>query len=515
MGARISETVSSNNRVEPVRAETPRATNTETTRATVAAPVETANQPTGADKINALQTFGTRLRERVENLFGARTPPPVFSKEATVTRTGGQIVIDAGAGDDRIGVAQDPKTGAVTVSVNGESQTFTGRDRNNLVIRAGDGNDHLWVDENVSVNLRLEGNDGHDFIRAGGGHDRIEGGAGNDRLHGNGGNDYINGSTGDDVVYADAGNDTVYGGDGADELYGNDGNDYLEGSKGDDTINGNDGDDTISGGIGDDTLNGNYGDDALYAGQGKDTVNGDDGRNKLYVQADDAVQASGEGISNAVVTVELKGNPGGTGVRVTGSAEFRERVEADLEMLRSSPVGRQMLTSFDEAQADDGVTVTIQQLDENNGYADWENRTRPTRPQPVLDPATNTPGTPNSATISYNPTFAPTFDHTDGTSAYTPPIAVLYHEMAHAYDYTHGTFRAEIYNGTDATDSGRNLRVGERVAVGLDIDHDNDPRTAERSDDAVHPDELTENALREEMNLELRKNYILAGLSKV
>ncbi|QUV84705.1 hypothetical protein [Chloracidobacterium aggregatum] len=62
-----------------------------------------------------------------------------FSREATVTRVNGQVVIDTGAGDDQIRVTQDARTGDVTVSVNGESRTFTGNDRNNLVIRAGAG----------------------------------------------------------------------------------------------------------------------------------------------------------------------------------------------------------------------------------------------------------------------------------------------------------------------------------------------------------------------------------------
>jgi len=512
---KVGDAVSTNNNIQQVNnnVQTTEKTGNTEVKTSTTIPVENTN---GAEKVNDLKTFGIRIKDKITGLFGGETPPTeVFNKEATVTRTGGQVIIDAGKGDDQIGVSQDAK-GNVTVTVNGESQTFSGADRNNLVIRAGEGNDNIWVDENVTVNLRLAGGDGDDFIRGGGGHDKLEGGAGNDRLHGNGGNDYINGSVGDDIIYGDTGNDTVYGGDGADTLYGNDGNDYLEGSKGNDTVYGNDGNDTISGGIGDDNLNGNYGDDVLYAGQGTDTLNGDDGNNRIFSQKGDVNQQNTGGINNTVVTVELKGNPGGTGVIVTGSDEFRERVEADLEMLRSSPTGRQMLTSFDEAQQNDGVTVTIQELpNENNGYADWENRLKPTQPQPNLNPTTGAIGTPNSATISYNPQFAPTFEFTDGTEAYTPPVNVLFHEMGHAYDYTHGTFRAEIYNGNDTNDSGRNLRVGERVAAGLPIDHDNDPKTAERTDDANHPDELTENALREEMNLQIRTSYIIARMTKV
>jgi hypothetical protein len=53
----------------------------------------------------------------------------------------------------------------------------------------------------------------------------------------------------------------------------------------------------------------------------------------------------------------------------------------------------------------------------------------------------------------------------------------------------------------------------ERVAVGVPLDHDNDPRTPEQLDNANHPYALTENGIREEMNLQLRRSYVLARLS--
>lgn len=446
--------------------------------------------------------------------FDGTTAPSVFSSEATVTRTGGQVIIDSGAGDDQIGVMQDSTTGDITVNVNGESQTFTGRDRDNLVIRAGNGNDTIWVDENVKVNLRLEGQDGDDFIRAGGGNDKIEGGAGNDRLHGAGGADYINGSTGEDIIYGDDGDDVVYGGDDNDQIFGNAGNDYLEGSKGDDEIYGNDGNDIISGGLGSDYLRGAYGNDAIYAGQGKDDIYGDDGTNQIYSQTDDTVQTNGDGVNNNVVPVDLTGTPGTTGVIVNGSDEFRERVEADLEMLRSSPAGRQMLEGFDQANRDDGVTVTINGFTENNATADWANRLNPSAPQPFLDPVTGARGTPNSSTINYNPSLTPAFENANGSITVEVPSTILFHEMAHAWDFTHGTFRNNTYTGTDPLDSGR-FRNGERVAVGVPIDHDGDPTTPEQRDDAIHPYALTENGLRTEMGMDTRNQYHIVRMVRV
>ena len=481
---------------------------------TTTAPLNDSNSGANS-KLSDVRTSSNSIKDRLQSFDGTKPAPAGFSTEATVTKTGGQVIIDSGAGDDQIGVSQDQKTGNNTVTVNGEAQTFSGSDRDNIVIRAGDGNDNIWVDENVTVNLRLEGQNGDDFIRGGGGNDKIEGGDGNDRLHGGSGDDYINGSKGEDIIYGDKGNDVVYGGDGNDQLYGNDGNDYLEGSKGDDEIYGNDGNDIVSGGIGNDYLRGNYGDDVLYAGQGTDDVYGDDGNNKIYSQADDTIQASEGNVRNTVVTVELKGNPGGTSVIINGSDEFRERVEADLEMLRSSTTGRQMLEGYDEAFANNNVTVTINESSANSGSASWANIGNPSAPQPYVDPATGTPGTPNSAEINYNPSYMPTYTYSDGTSTESIPTVVLFHEMAHAYDFTHGTFRNEEYTGTDNIDNGGGLRSGERVAVGLPIDNDNNATTTEQTDNAVHPDNLTENGLREEFGMAQREHYIGTGKSRV
>lgn len=496
---------------EPVKAKT----NTET-KPPVSTPTELDNSSGANTRTGDLASFGDSIKNKIQSLFnGGKVQPAGFSSEATVTRTGGKTVIDAGDGDDQINVQQDPKTGDVTVVVNGEAQTFSGNDRNNLVIRAGNGNDNIWVDENVTVNLRLEGEGGDDFIRGGQGNDKIEGGAGNDRLHGSGGDDYINGSLGEDIVYGDDGNDVIYGGDDNDKLYGNAGNDYLEGSKGDDEIYGNDGNDIVSGGLGNDYLRGNYGDDVLYAGQGTDDIGGDDGNNKIYSQTGDTVQQNGNGVNNTVITVELTGNPGGTSVIINGSDEFRERVEADLEMLRSSPAGRAMLESYDQAFNDDGVTVTINESTADSGSATWEGRSDPTQPTPWLDPTTGQRGTPRNGIINYNPSYMPTYTYSDRTSTESIPTVVLFHEMGHAYDYTHGTLRDGTYSGNDAIDDAASTNLRERVAAGLPIDHDNDPTTPEQTDDANHPFILTENGIREELNMDQREHYAGTGKSRV
>lgn len=471
--------------VEPPK-EAPKPEVTNTPAAQAPANNDGADSKVGELNFQANQNkFNVAAQEAATGAAAAAKPDP-FDAEATVTRVGDKVIIDAGKGDDTIGVTQDAKTGDVTVDVNGKTRTFSGKDKDNLTIKAGDGNDTIKVDRNVTVKLTLEGNDGDDKITGGSGDDTIDGGKGRDYIDGGPGKDKITGGDGDDVIY---------GGDGDDDIDGGAGHDYIDGGKGNDTLKGGAGNDVISGGQGDDTINGGDGDDVIYAGSGKDTLNGDKGKNTIYAQKDDTTQANDakNNINNTVITVELKGNPGGTAVTVTGSQEFKDRVEADLETLRSSPLGREMLTAFDDSKK----TVTIQETTGGNA-ADWANRNKPL-PQPFIDATTRAKGTPNDATIDYNLTRV---SLGGGGWQDRPPLVALYHEMAHAYDFVSGTLEPGTYNGADnpATPD------SERTAVGLPIDHDNDPKTANVLS-PLHPKNLTENELRKEMGLVTRPQY--------
>ena len=424
-----------------------------------------------------------------------------YGTEVTVTKTGDKVVIETTKKDDEINITQDAKTGDVTVEVNGKQQVFSGKDKDNLTIKAGDGNDKVAVEKGVSVKLtieggdgddRLQGGDGDDNIFGGRGNDTIEAGAGDDTVDGGDGRDYISGSKGKDKLAGGAGNDVIYGGNDADTIDGGDGDDYLEGSKGDDTVSGGKGTDVLSGGFGDDTLKGGDGDDVIYGGAGKDVVYGEKGKNKIFSQKDDTDDSKTKGVKNTVVTVDLT-KAIGIKIVVNGSDEFKERIEADLEMLRGSQVGRQMLEGFD----DSGHTVTIEEFAEQNGKAFPANGI-----DTHLDPKTGKPGKTDDAKFLINPSFYPA-DH-------IPPITVFYHEMAHAYDYTHGTLANGVYDGVDKDDAKNpvlsDVKNAERVAVGLPIDHDNNPKTKEETD-SNHPQALTENALRKEMNRPLRPAY--------
>lgn len=442
-------------------------------------------------KIGELGTFGQAIKDKLNELVETvkAAIPPDLTTEASVTKAGGKVIIDAGAGDDKIAVTQDVATGAVTVNINGAASSFTGNDAQNLVIKAGEGNDRINVGENVTVKLILEGNDGNDRIvvdnkvTTG---QSIDGGDGNDTIIGGGGMDYINGSKGNDFLMGRDGNDVIYAGDGDDYVSGGNGDDYLEAGKGNDTVRGWAGNDNISGGQNDDKLYGGDGDDVLYAGEGKDKVYGETGDNKIFSQKEDTVEADKKGVNNTVVEVDMT-DAIGSSVVINGTDEFKERIQQDLDMLRSSPIGREMLKGFDET----GHTVTIQEFDAQNGTASPTNGV-----DTSFDTANQRPGRTDDATFNINPDFYP--------AEHIPPIVVFYHEMAHAYDYTHGTLRTERYNGNEAGDRG--IKDAERVAVGQPIDHDKDTTTPEIVA-PEHPQSLTENALREELNRQLRPRY--------
>ena len=132
----------------------------------------------------------------------------------------------------------------------------------------------------------------------------------------------------------------------------------------------------------------------------------------------------------------------------------------------------------------------------------------------------NTAG--DDVTVSYNPAFQSRFGGTEAS----PPVTILFHELAHAWNMTSGNGISGTYeNGDDAVDSrvfrtrtvvdaDGNVTVQriyisntERQAVGLPVDHDGDPRTPERLV-PWHPGELTENGLRRELGLETREFYL-------
>jgi hypothetical protein len=406
----------------------------------------------------------------------------------------GAVVVNTGNRDDRVTVAVDADTGEILVDVDA---IFGGHVHNGvtyryppgtpITVRGGEGYDVLEVAPGVQVNVVLLGGDGSDRIRGAGGGETGLGGHGDDDMFGGDGNDYLSGGSGVDYLEGQGGADRIAGGHGDDTLYGmaadddlsgGEGADYLEGGKGNDTLGGGGGRDALSGGQGNDTIRGGGDGDVAYAGHGRDAIDGGTGGDVAYQQAEDRA-------TNAIgVTVEVTSDAGF--IRIEGSPEFVERVNADLDMYRSSPTGQQMLAALQDLRDPNRWpgehSLTIRELtDDENAYAHGGEPGRF--------------GNRDSA-VDYNPVF--TFDDKQGR-----PATVLYHELAHIYgDWNGNANDDQIPFGRP--DAG--FRNNERQATGLPYDHDGDPRTPDQID-PEQPLQYTENGLRAELGLPRQDTY--------
>jgi hypothetical protein len=427
----------------------------------------------------------------------------------------GNIILTGTAGDDNITVSEhtssldlgfvsvDYVDGVTVTDGTGASHDYVGADADHLTIRGGDGNDRITVDPTIANGLRLEGGDGDD---------RIRGGAGSDQIYGGAGRDYLEGGMGNDTMDAGRGNDILYGGQGNDVMEGGKGDDYVEGGKGNDTMWGGQGNDVVSGGRGDDRIAGDDGNDVMYGGAGQDRMWGGLGNDQGYGEAADRWDG-GPG-NDDWSRVAYRDDLGtsihyGTGHDANGdltaegtlsdreAAAFRDRVEDDIDLLRGSPRGQQLLGSLDAS----GHDVTMQRIDVDNGYAIWNGFGTAGDVAPQLD-ASGNPAPGQDVTVGYNPDIVATFGGKEET-----PMEVLYHELGHTHNEVHGTLQTGAYTGPDAGDAG--VANFERQAVGLPntgvaYDHDGNPITPNQTD---NPDWATERGMSDELGREQRDHY--------
>lgn len=439
-----------------------------------------------------------------------------LTREQTIASSGfsqyvsdDQLVLTTkGEGDDQVDIAQRDD-GTLDVTVNGESYEVKLAEGQQFALRVGDGNDTVSVAPNVKINFVVEGGAGDDTITTGAGNDNVDGGEGNDTITTGDGNDYVFGNSGDDKIDGGAGNNTIYGGDGGDEITA-DGTgevNYFEGGEGDDIIDASKGKNVVSGGKGDDAIT-SGGSNTIYTGDGSDSVEGVTTQDKVHAQTgvDQIAFAAGQS-DNGQVVVNVRVDPalGTQGIKVEGSPAFVQRVEADLEMLRSSPAGQQMLASFDEVAAEKGHTLTIREFSREVNSV-----TYPADPNARLSDiqigADNKPAEGMDTIVEYNASID--LDSAIGKFGGFLPNVVLYHEMSHAYNMTHGTLLAGDYKGS-GPDAQAGVPNSERQAVGLettatpfDFGDGSGPLTH-------NPIALTENGLRREFGLADRPSYAL------
>ncbi|UPK74290.1 M91 family zinc metallopeptidase [Nocardioidaceae bacterium SCSIO 66511] len=462
-----------------------------------------------------------------------------------VVKVGDEYVVMGSDQSDHVQVVQNDD-GSLTVRVgtlvNGAMTYKTTRippGQNNLEIRTYGGNDAIEVPPEVQLNIRAfagsgddvyfggghpgmsAGSSGDDYIDLGEGDDVAYGGDGNDTIVGGDGNDVIDGQDGNDTIVGADGNDTLYGGRGNDVISGGEGQDYGEGGSGHDEVRGGAGDDTLSGGRGEDLLYGGDGNDHLFGGRGEDVYDGGAGR-------DDVTAEKGESTHNTENTtiIELIGAPGAQAIELYKPdwmtddqyEAWLERIDSDLELLRTTPSGREGLVALDDAS---GETDSIwNPFDEPTKiriapYVDGDNpdATDGFDVESWLsgdDLGGNYASPPggaydDSALVNYGPTHDEALDE-------RPPVASLYHELSHSFDQLSGGTADGEYTELLVDEDGNVISendapYAEINSVGIDTDGDGEYDTLLTGDGSEHPGALTENALREDLGWDNRESY--------
>lgn len=373
-------------------------------------------------------------------------------------------LIAAGAGDD-----------IVTIGPGVPSIAVVGGAGNDTIDASAVGAALVTSSSTLPTGMRLDGGDGDDVLRGGGGADRLYSKAGNDRVSGGGGDDYISGGLGNDQVYGGTGSDILLGLSGNDRVYGGGGRDYLDGGAGADTMDGGGGDDVVSGGRGTDALSGGAGNDTLYAGRDSDAVDGGAGKDRAYLQSEDGatgverrnLHPVSDAASHIVVT--------------KGSDEFRDRVQGDLEFLRSSPTGARVLNVLQEAHDKWGIPFLPQERYAGQ-HIEVEPGERSTAPY---------------STARFHPmTLSSDIDEIRPAPG-TPPSVVLHHELNHYRAVADGSQFTPVYEAPDVSGSANY----ELITTGLPVTGPDGgpPRLVDY--------EFSENKLREEMGWRERTQY--------
>jgi Ca2+-binding RTX toxin-like protein len=181
-------------------------------------------------------------------------------------------------------VVENENAGVDTVQVSGLSTYTLAANVENLLV-IGNRNFHgvgnTLDNRIIGGNGRdwLDGGAGNDDIRGGNGNDELTGGAGADRLSGGDGVDRVSYATSQQGVSIDLAAKTASGGDaagdtlsGIENVTGSDAGDILVGNAQANDLSGGLGNDTISGGGGNDVIDGGAGADSMDGGTGRDTL---------------------------------------------------------------------------------------------------------------------------------------------------------------------------------------------------------------------------------------------------
>lgn len=419
------------------------------------------------------------------------------------------LLIKTGNGADKVNVNRSAD-GGVCVEINGKTYdvpiSSDGGPGKRIFIQTQDGADTVAVAGNVKLETRADLGNGNNRFRAGSGSTHVLSGTGHDDIQLGSGVGYVEDHGGNNTLKGGSGYSVMYGlGHGNNDFQSGDGGSYMLGAGDRNRFRGGGGHNTMVALRGESVLEGGRGTNVFYTGKSQATVLSKSDLDITYGKKEDHITRTEKS-----KYVEVKPSDAGhKGFVVEGAPQFKARVEADIEMLRGSPVGQKMLEQMDKAAA----PVTIVEGDNGDAYSyrrrelEFESPESRERQDAAHGFVTNNkPGLPaENSVLVYDRSFIQ-------EDYKRPPINTFYHEMAHAYNGASGTFiPGQTYVGPDPSDPHRpryeaNL---ERQAVGLPsygepYDFDGDPKTPPTS---TNPSPFNENALYKEMGRPLRTRY--------
>ena len=379
-----------------------------------------------------------------------------------------------------------------------------------IELHTGHEDDTVYIVDSFKNPFHIETGAGNDSVVSNAEETTVITGQGNDRVMTGAGNSYVNTGDGNDIVNANGSGTTVaYTGKGEDFIRAGTGMAFIDAGEGNDVAVGGQGHTVLWGNEGDDLLTAGSGSNVIYAGKGQDILDGVKGSDTIFTASDPAFITDGKiDFSQTMKTPSRRPNTNIIKVTseslsesdliVQGNEAFIERVQDDLRLLLSSEAGHQLISALTNSIRKSQKPITIAELKhiKNGLYI-------PNIGDGRSFIQVGQSGIPDfGGTVYYNPAFS-TKD--------SLPIAALYHELCHAYNHVTGTrFMGASPDGPSGVKQAPQVNNIELQAVGLPcnvepFDFDGDPTTPAST---TNPKPYSENGIREELGLPLRKTYI-------
>lgn len=395
-----------------------------------------------------------------------------------------EVSISDSYADGNLTITQTPDGG---IRLSADNEILILPKAKNLLVSGSSNGDRIIADHTVKIPVTIAGNSGDDSIVV-----------------------QTNSSTKIDGGF---GNDTIYGGTGATTITDKQGINFLASGGSKTTIQAGGDHNVINAVRGTKEISqaGN-GSAKVYTGTRATTIQNSTVKTEIYSQQPKKLKlqdASGHGNRKDKLwdITEVKPTIAGLGdsFKAAGSMDFNDRLNMDLDLLRASPYGQQMLGVLDAS----GHTVRNELITEQQKY-DSRNTTAVAitfanrSPTEVLTLGLYTSDGRDS-TVGYDPLFS---GFGGNNRTWESPLNWLYHEYGHAFNNASNTMYA------DESSTLNNKKISEqdneRQVVGLDtnspaLDFDNDPSTPPTTHNPVA---LTENGLLEEMGLTKKSSYI-------